>query len=146
MADSGPDRVLPAQDLTTTNPDGCVKIRDHDPKDLTNLPPMSVITMMKQTVEKCGDQIALRVKREDSWQEWTWKQYWDESKMAAKAFIKLGLRPHHSVCILGFNSPEWFFAQLGAIMANGFSAGIYTTNSSEVRIFSVVYHLFRRKK
>ena len=33
--------------------------------------------------------------------------------------------------ILGFNSPEWFIAQLGAIMAGAFSAGIYTTNSPE---------------
>ena len=33
--------------------------------------------------------------------------------------------------MLGFNSPEWLFAQLGAIMAGAFSAGIYTTNNPE---------------
>ena len=32
---------------------------------------------------------------------------------------------------LGFNSPEWFITQLGAILAGAFSAGIYTTNSPE---------------
>jgi len=131
MDSEGPDRVLPANELTTTLPEGCVKIRDHDPKDLVDQPPISVITMMKRTVEKHGSQTALRVKRDDVWQEWTWQQYWDESKLAAKAFIKLGLESHHSVAILGFNSPEWYFAQLGAIMAGAFSAGIYTTNSSE---------------
>ena len=29
-----------------------------------------------------------------------------------KAFIHLGLRPGHGVGIIGFNSPEWFFAGL----------------------------------
>jgi long-chain-fatty-acid--CoA ligase ACSBG len=38
---------------------------------------------------------------------------------------------HHSVCILGFNSPEWFIADLAAIFAGGVAVGIYTTNSSE---------------
>jgi long-chain-fatty-acid--CoA ligase ACSBG len=49
----------------------------------------------------------------------------------AKAFIKLGLKPHHSVGILGFNSPEWFLADLGAVFAGGIATGIYPTNSQE---------------
>ena len=85
--------------------------------------------MMKRTLEKHGDNLALRVKRDDTWHEWTYQQYWDEAKIIAKAFIKLGLQRHHSVCILGFNSPEWFIGQLAAIMAGAFSAGIYTTNN-----------------
>ena len=127
----GPDQLLPGDCLTTTRPDGCVKIRDHDLEDLKETPPMSVISMMKNTVEKHGDNLALRVKREDEWLEWTYQDYWNEARIVAKAFIKLGLQRHHSVCILGFNSPEWFIAQLGAIMAGGFSAGIYTTNNPE---------------
>ena len=98
---SGPDRIIPSENLTTTSPDGCVKLRDHDLEDLKNMPPISVISMMKQTVDKHGDKLALRVKREDAWHEWTYQQYWDESRIVAKAFIKLGLEPHHSVCILG---------------------------------------------
>jgi len=126
---SGPDILLPAESLTTTAPNGCVKIRDYDPEDLKENPPISVITMMKNTLEKNGDNLALRVKRDDTWHEWTYQQYWDEAKIVAKAFIKLGLQRHHSVCILGFNSPEWFIGQLAAIMAGAFSAGIYTTNN-----------------
>ena len=128
--EAGPDQILPAENITTTQPDGCVKLRNHGGQN-DSLPPLSVVSMMKNTVEKHGGQIALRVKRNDEWLEWSYQQYWDEAKIAAKAFIKLGLAPHHSVCILGFNSPEWFFAQLGAIMAGAFSAGIYTTNNPE---------------
>ena len=35
---------------------------------------------------------------------------------AAKSLIRLGLEPHHGVCVLGFNSPEWFIGYLAAIM------------------------------
>ena len=33
-----------------------------------------------------------------------------------KAFIHLGLRPGHGVGIIGFNSPEWFFAGAASIV------------------------------
>ena len=32
-------------------------------------------------------------------------------RLAAKAFIQLGLKPHHAVNILGFNAPEWSIRQ-----------------------------------
>lgn len=54
-----------------------------------------------------------------------------ETRTVAKAFIKLGLKRHHSVGILGFNSPEWFLADLGAVFAGGIATGIYPTNSTE---------------
>ena len=33
--------------------------------------------------------------------------------------------------IIGFNSPEWFMADIGCIMAGGVAAGIYTSNNPE---------------
>ena len=53
----------------------------------------------------------------------------------AKAFIALGLEPRKSVCILGFNSPEWFISSLAAIFSNAISCGIYTTNSLDMTQF-----------
>jgi len=51
-----------------------------------------------------------------------------DTRTVAKAFIKLGLEPHHSVGILGFNSPEWFLSDLGAVFAGGIATGIYQVN------------------
>ena len=51
------------------------------------------------------------------WVKWTYKQYLHDVQVCAKAFIRLGLERFHSVCILGFNSPEWFIADLAAIHA-----------------------------
>ncbi|KAK7888867.1 hypothetical protein WMY93_024427 [Mugilogobius chulae] len=44
---------------------------------------------------------------------------------------RLGLERYHGVGILGFNSVEWFIADIGAILAGGFAVGIYTTNSPD---------------
>jgi long-chain-fatty-acid--CoA ligase ACSBG len=68
------------------------------------------------------------VKRDGVWIEWTYKRYYEEARIVAKAFISLGLERHCSVGILGYNSPEWFISQMGAILAGGISTGIYTTN------------------
>lgn len=45
------------------------------------------------------------------------RQYQERVRTVAKAFIKLGLERYHSVCILGFNSEQWFVADLAAIHA-----------------------------
>ena len=39
-----------------------------------------------------------------------------------------GMEQHGAANIFGFNSPEWFMAEMGAIMAGGKAAGVYTTN------------------
>ena len=62
---------------------------------------MSVWSMIQETVRRCPDRLALTVKREGSWVSWTYQQYEAEIVTVAKAFIKLGLKPHHSVGILG---------------------------------------------
>ena len=43
----GPDRVLPANSLTTTWPDGAVMIRDQHPHESATYPPKSVWTMLQ---------------------------------------------------------------------------------------------------
>ena len=127
----GPDRVLQADGLTTSSPDGKVKLRDEDPKGLNEVPPVSVPTLLRESAKRSPEAIALGVKRDDKWITWTYKKYYEESRTVAKAFIALGLEAFHSVGILGFNAPEWFIAQNGAIFSGAFSAGIYTTNSAE---------------
>ncbi|XP_012590335.1 PREDICTED: long-chain-fatty-acid--CoA ligase ACSBG1, partial [Condylura cristata] len=45
--------------------------------------------------------------------------------------LELGLERAHSVAILGFNSPEWFYSAVGTVFAGGIVTGIYTTSSPE---------------
>jgi long-subunit acyl-CoA synthetase (AMP-forming) len=52
-------------------------------------------------------------------------------RRTARGFMALGLRPGQGVAIMGYNRPEWFLSDLGAIAAGGLPAGIYQTNTAE---------------
>ena len=128
---NGPDQVIGddvAPDLTTTLPDAAVKIRRYEEDGFQKYPPLSVPSMLKNAAEKWPENTAMAVKRNGTWNKWNYQEYYEQSKIAAKALIGLGLERFHAVCILGFNAPEWFISQMGAIMAGGLSVGIYTTN------------------
>ncbi|GBG28557.1 Long-chain-fatty-acid--CoA ligase ACSBG2, partial [Hondaea fermentalgiana] len=63
------------------------------------------------------------------WKTWTWKEYYEDSRAAAKGFLKLGAVRYDAVMILGFNSPEWFMSEMAAMMFGGKAAGIYPTDT-----------------
>ncbi|XP_042226731.1 long-chain-fatty-acid--CoA ligase ACSBG2-like isoform X3 [Homarus americanus] len=127
---NGPDQIIPTDCIKTWEPSGVTKLKigDQGPSAHT---PVSVPTLLKKAAEKYPNTNALCVKRGGEWRYTTYSEYYEQVRIAAKGFIKLGLEPNHGVCILGFNSPEWFIADLAAIFAGGFAAGIYTTNSPE---------------
>lgn len=107
--------------------------------------PTTVCALMAQAASKCPNKPALRVERPvpplngrrappplplDQWKVWTWKQYNDECRVAARAFISLGLEPFDGVSILGFNSPEWVMGEVACMFAGGIAAGIYPTDTT----------------
>jgi len=57
-----------------------------------------------------------------------WKEYRKNVDAFGKSLMSLGFQRFDVINIIGFNAPEWFFANYGAIAAGGVSAGIYTTN------------------
>jgi long-chain acyl-CoA synthetase len=60
--------------------------------------------------------------------------YGNQVTQAGRALIALGFEPGQTVCILGFNRPEWVILDVAAMGAGGAPAGIYTTSSpAEVR-------------
>lgn len=133
--ETGPDRLLPAESYTSSNPANPVKLwmpedeEDCDEEDLRT--PVSVVTLLTRAAEDAPDHTALCVKREGEWVKWTYERYLEDVRAVGKAFIKLGLKVGHGVGIIGFNSPEWFFSDLGCVFAGGLAAGIYPTNSAE---------------
>ena len=94
-------------------------------------PKKTVMQAFDEVVERCGDTVALRAKRDGRTVETSWKEYGENVRALAKALIAAGVQPHEGVAILGFNSPEWIYADLGAICAGAIPAGIYTTSSGE---------------
>lgn len=95
------------------------------------LPPRTVMQVLDESAHLWPNLPALKEKRGGRWHETTWKGYRDAARTAARGFIALGLEPGQGVAIIGYNSPEWFFADIGAVYAGGVPAGIYTTSSAE---------------
>ena len=91
----------------------------------------TVMDVFAQTVANYGAQPALRTKVNGQWEAITWQAYYDETRLVARSMIHLGLEKGKGVSIIGYNSARWFMADIGAIMAGGVPAGIYTTNSPE---------------
>ncbi|XP_044086762.1 long-chain-fatty-acid--CoA ligase ACSBG1 isoform X3 [Neovison vison] len=114
--------------LWTTRADGRVRPRLHP---ACPQPPYTVHRMFSEALDKYGDLHAMGFKRQGTWEHISYTQYYQLARKAAKGFLKLGLQQAHSVAILGFNSPEWFFSAVGAVFAGGIVTGIYTTSSPE---------------
>ena len=58
-----------------------------------------------------------RDKLSGEWTSWSYQQLQADVTVAAKAMIETGLHRHHSVAILGYNSPQWVIANMAAISA-----------------------------
>ena len=115
-------------------------------------PATTVPRLFQKAVETSGSNPALRIEQPcppfnaeekkaapsapfDNWKTWTYKQYYDETSLVARAFLSLGLQRKDAVCIYGFNSPEWVMAEQGGIMAGGIAAGIYPSDTPQQVIF-----------
>ncbi|XP_007460795.1 PREDICTED: LOW QUALITY PROTEIN: long-chain-fatty-acid--CoA ligase ACSBG2 [Lipotes vexillifer] len=105
-----------------------MRLSKHGPGHET---PMTIPEFFRESVNRFGTYPALASKKNGKWEVLNYNQYYEACRKAARALLKLGLEPFHSVGILGFNSVEWFLAALGAIFAGGFCVGIYATNSAE---------------
>jgi long-chain-fatty-acid--CoA ligase ACSBG len=99
----------------------------------------TIYQRFKKCVDRFPDRPAMGLKRKPEgegakiprdWKIWTWRQYWDDCTKFAKTLIHLDVALYKVINIIGFNSPEWFIANCGAIFAGGIAAGIYTTNTA----------------
>jgi long-chain acyl-CoA synthetase len=93
---------------------------------------MGTVTVLHKLIENerlRPELPAYYVKSGDDWLHTTWREYVSQIRQAARALIALGMEPKESVCILGFNRPEWAIMNLASMLAGGHCAGIYATNS-----------------
>ena len=104
------------------------KVAESGPASYT---PVTIIEVFKDTLQKHGHRNALYVERNHKWITWTWSEYYNDCMKFAKYLHYLQVDIHKIVNIIGFNSPEWFIANCGAILAGSIAAGIYSTNKDD---------------
>jgi len=91
----------------------------------------TVMEVFKETADKYGDRVALKFKTGGQWKETTWKDYYKQVGLTARAFMALGLEKGKAVSILGNNCPQWFISDLAGVFAGALPGGIYTTSSPD---------------
>src|SRR5689334_16041901 len=102
------------------------------PTPPAELPKLRVMDAMDRAARTHGPKPALRVKRPNgSWKTFSWMEYHQNVRLAARALIAIGAKQGSGVCIIGYNCPEWFFADIASIYVGAIPAGIYTTSSQE---------------
>ena len=93
--------------------------------------PVTFTEVLYTASKEAPNSPALRVKYNDQWVTWTYKNYWSDAKRFAKSLISLNIQSKKATNILGFNSPEWIISFAGAILAGCVPIGVYTTNDIE---------------
>ena len=93
--------------------------------------PSRIIDAFDRTALAHADKPALRRKQNGNWETTTWRDYREAVRLAGRALVALGVASGDHVTIIGYNSPEWFVADLGAIAAGAIPTGIYTTSTPE---------------
>ena len=121
-----PDKILPATSTLSWDTRVPVKLRMEDTNP-GNLTPITVQTMVRNTVEKYGTNTAMV--SFDARDKWNYDEYFQDIQKTAKGFLALGLQPSNAVGIMSCNNPQWFLSSMAAIFAGGLSTGIYTTNA-----------------
>mmetsp|Transcript_589 Transcript_589/g.983 ORF Transcript_589/g.983 Transcript_589/m.983 type:complete len:705 (-) Transcript_589:81-2195(-) len=100
---------------------------------VASFPPVTVMDAFKSARANNGDTRALV--SSDYNRVWSWNMYYEDSMKVGRALLKLGVKDFGSVCIIGFNSPEWFLGNMGAIACGAKAAGIYPTNGPEAAAY-----------
>lgn len=80
-----------------------------------------------------GQRVAMRQKKLGIWQEYTWKDYYENVKDFSLGLVSLGLERGEKVAIIGDNAPQWYWAEIAAMAAGGVIVGINSqATASEV--------------
>jgi long-chain acyl-CoA synthetase len=95
------------------------------------MPADTIVARLFAQARTRPNQAAYFVRESKDWRGFTWRQYADNVRRAAKALIALGVPARSTVCILGYNRPEWVLMDLACMAIGSAPAGIYTTCSPE---------------
>ena len=90
---------------------------------------MTVPAVFAHTVSNMGNEVALRTKKLGLWKDISWKTYYTMAQYVGCALVSIGFEKGDKACIIGDNSVEWVYADMGIQCVGGVSVGIYATNA-----------------
>jgi long-chain acyl-CoA synthetase len=84
--------------------------------------------LLRFRAQTLGDELALREKDRGIWRRYSWNYYYQTVRRVALGLRALGIRAGDRVAIASENTPEWFYADIGAESIGATVVGIYPTN------------------
>lgn len=91
------------------------------PDDLNTLPKAFL-----RSVNRFGNQVAMRKKRYGIWQEYTWNDVYTHVRNFCLGLVSMGLQAGDKVAIIGENDPEFYWAEIAVHSARGTTTAIFT--------------------
>lgn len=92
-----------------------------------------LVTITSKNAARYGDREAYRFcwRKEGEWQSTSWKEFDTQIKVAARAFVRLGLIEKDTIAICSPNTPQILISELGAFANRLTSIPIYSSSSQE---------------
>jgi len=87
--------------------------------------------MVLAQAKRLGNKTALRRKTAGVYGDISWAAMAESIRDFGKGLLALGLEPEDRVAIMAPNSPDWLFADLGALACGGVTAPVYHTEGLE---------------
>jgi long-chain acyl-CoA synthetase len=94
------------------------------------------VPILEQT-RKYGSKVAMRCKRDGSWQEITWRELGEQITAAARALLELGLNEGEMIGIFSPNMPECTIADIASLSIRGVPVYIYPTSPAKTAEYIV---------
>jgi len=96
--------------------------KDSLPPDEDTMP-----KLLMRNYRRWGDKkIAMRRKDYGIWEEFTWKDIYEQTKYFAYALLSYGFEPGDKLAFIGDNDPEMFWAELATQAIGGAATGIFS--------------------
>ena len=88
--------------------------------------------LVHERARQYGEKVALRYRdyKTSTWIPVTWNKFSETVKIAANAFVKLGLREEENFGVFSQNKPEWFYVEFGAFANRAVPVPFYATSSA----------------
>ena len=92
---------------------------------------LTIPVIFDKLSQEYGDKIAVRQRRGEDWEDYTWNQYRNDVRDIANGLISLGLQKGEKISILGINSYEWVVSDYAAMSCGAISVPLYATARPE---------------
>ena len=89
----------------------------------------TVSALFQARVDNWGDRTALREKDFGIWNEYTWRDWGEQSRLVGLGLKALGLERGDRCSIAGEVCREWLFADQGIVCMGGVTNGVYPTDA-----------------